>query len=91
VVPTHARRAFGMLIALTHYDIAPLYAAAGLQFYRPEAVVVQTLKGQAVPALCYNLAVPPRAGEQNPAYAAQLKAVLQGLGFPAAYVTSIQS
>jgi hypothetical protein len=48
------------------------------------------MEGQDVPALCYNLAEPPRAAERNPAYAAQLKAVLQGLGFPAAYVASLQ-
>jgi hypothetical protein len=80
-----------MLMALTHHDIAQLYATLGLQHDRPEAVLAQTLEGQAVPALCYNLAEPPRTGERNPAYAAQLKAVMQGLGFPAAYVASIQS
>jgi hypothetical protein len=91
LIPTEGARAYGMVMALTHHDIAQLYAAPGLQHYRSEAVLAQTLEGQAVPALCYNLAEPQRAGEQNPAYAAQLKAVLQGLGFPAAYVASIQS
>jgi hypothetical protein len=91
LVPTAGARAYGMLMALTHHDIAQLYATLGLQHDRPEAVLAQTLEGQAVPALCYDLAEPPRTGERNPAYAAQLKAVMQGLGFPAAYVASIQS
>ena len=90
LVPTAGARAYGMLIALTHHEIAQLYAAPGLQHYLPEAVLVHTMEGQAVPALCYNLAEPPSASEQNPAYAAQLKAVIQGLGFPAEYVASIQ-
>ena len=84
------RSCLGMLMALTHHDIAQLYAASGLQHYLPEAVLAHTMESQAVPALCYNLAEPPSASERNPAYAAQLKAVLQGLGFPAEYVASIQ-
>lgn len=90
LIPTAGVRAYGMLIALTHHEIAQLYAAPGLQNYLPEAVLAHTMEGQEVPALCYNLAEPPSASEQNPAYAAQLKAVLQGLGFPAEYVASIQ-
>jgi hypothetical protein len=91
LIPAAGARAYGMLMALTHQDVALLYAAPGLEQYRPEAVLAQTLEGEAVPALCYNLAEPPPAGERNPAYAAQLAAVLQGLGFPAAYVASIHS
>jgi len=73
-----------------HCEVARLYAAPGLQHYLPEAVLAHTLEGQDVPALCYNLAEPPSASERNPAYAAQLKAVLQALGFPDAYIASIQ-
>jgi hypothetical protein len=90
LMPTAGARAYGMLIALTHHDIAQLYAAPGLQHYLPEAVLAHTIEGQDVPALCYNLAEPPSASERNLGYAAQLKAVLQGLGFPAEYVASIQ-
>ncbi len=32
-----------------------LYTAPGLEQYRPEAVLAQSLAGLAVPALCYNL------------------------------------
>jgi hypothetical protein len=90
LVPAVGARAYGMLMALTHHDIAQLYAAPGLQHYLPEAVLAHTMEGQAVPALCYNLSKPPSASERNPAYAAQLKAVLRALGFPAEYVASIQ-
>jgi hypothetical protein len=90
LIPMTSARAYGMLMALTHHDIAQLYAAPGLQHYLPEAVLAHTMEGPDVPALCYNLAEPPSASKRNPAYAAQLKAVLQGLGFPAEYVASIQ-
>ena len=90
LMPMAGARAYGMLIALTHHEIAQLYAAPGLQHYLPEAVLAHTMEGQDVPALCYNLVEPPSASERNPAYAAQLKAVLQGLGFPAEYVVAMQ-
>ena len=90
LIPMVGARAYGMLMALTHRDIAQLYAAPGLQHYLPEAVLAHTMEGQAVPALCYNLVEPPSASERNPVYAAQLKAVLQELAFPAEYVASIQ-
>ena len=54
LVPAGAR-AYGMLMALTHHDIAQQHAAPGLQHYLPEAVLAHTMEGQAVPALCYNL------------------------------------
>ena len=90
LVPTAGARAYGMLMALTHHDLAQLYAAPGLQHYLPEAVFAHTMEGQDVPALCYNLAEPPSASERNLEYAAQLKAVLQRLGFPAEYIASIK-
>jgi hypothetical protein len=89
LVPTAGARAYGMLIALSQREVAQLYAAPGLQHYLPEAVLAHTLEGQDVPALCYNLTEPPSASERNPEYAAQLKALLQALGFPAAYVASV--
>jgi hypothetical protein len=90
LVPTAGARAYGMLMALSHQEVAQLYAAPGLQHYLPEAVLAHTLEGHDVPALCYNLAEPPSASERNPEYTAQLKALLQALGFPAAYVVSVQ-
>ena len=90
LIPTTGACAYGMLIALTHHEIAQLYSAPGLQHYLPEAVLAHTIEGQDIPALCYNLAEPPSASERNPAYAAQLKALLQVLDFPAEYVASIQ-
>src|SRR5213594_2873122 len=55
LIPMAGARAYGMLMALTHQEIAQLYAAPGLQHYLPEAVSAMTIEGQAVPALCYNL------------------------------------
>ena len=42
LMPMAGARAYGMLIALTHHDIAQLYAAPGLQHYLPEAVLAHT-------------------------------------------------
>ncbi|MGB6487973.1 MAG: gamma-glutamylcyclotransferase family protein [Steroidobacteraceae bacterium] len=91
LVPSPRARAYGMLIALTHPELERLYGAPGLDQYRAEAVLACCIEGGAVPALCYNLPVEPRADERNPDYAARLQKVLRDLNFPAEYVNSIVS
>ncbi|MEA2624050.1 MAG: hypothetical protein QOD06_95 [Candidatus Binatota bacterium] len=89
LLPTAAARAYGMLVGLTHAELERLYGAPGLAQYRPEAVLASPLEGQPVAALCYNLLEAPRPDERNPEYAANLRRVLQKLGFPEAYVASV--
>ena len=38
LLPSAGARAYGMLFALTHAELDRLYAAPGLEQYRPEAV-----------------------------------------------------
>src|SRR5262245_59618181 len=89
LVPSVGARAYGMLFGLTHAEIDRLYAAPGLEQYRPEAVLAQPLGGPPTPALCYNLPEAPRPHERNPEYAARLQRALQKLDFPSAYVASV--
>lgn len=89
LVPALGARAYGMVIALTFNDLDKLYGAPGLEAYRPEAVIAHLMTGETVPALCYNLRQAPAPHEANEAYAAQLRAVLENLGFPAEYVASV--
>lgn len=91
LLPLPGARSYGMLIALTHAELERLYAAPGLDAYRPEAVLAHCLDGGFAPALCYNLVAAPRADEKNSAYAAKLQALLGHLGFPAEYVRSVTS
>jgi hypothetical protein len=90
LVPSAGAKAFGMLVALTHAELDVLYNAPGLEQYRPEAIVAQTLDGSFVPALCYNLREAPGPGEGNAEYAGRLRGVLSALGFPREYIESIQ-
>jgi hypothetical protein len=90
LVPSAGSKAFGMLIALTHVELDLLYNAPGLEHYRPEAVVANTLEGSCVPALCYNLREAPGPGEGNAEYAQRLRGVLHTLGFPAEYIESVR-
>jgi hypothetical protein len=78
-----------MLFALKHSELDRLYAAPGLEQYRPEALLAQPLEGTPTPALCYNLREAPQPHERNPEYAARLQLVLRRLGFPAEYVASV--
>ena len=43
LVPLAGARSYGMLFALTHSELDRLYAAPGLEQYRPEAVLAQPL------------------------------------------------
>jgi hypothetical protein len=90
LVPSAGAKAFGMLMALTHTDLDLLYNAPGLEQYRPEAVVAQTLGGSSIPALCYNLREAPGPGEGNAEYAERLRSVLGALGFPHEYIESVR-
>jgi hypothetical protein len=90
LVPSSGARSYGMLIALTHSEFDRLYAAPGLDQYRPEAVLATTRRGDTVPAMCYNLLVPPKPTERNPDYAVRLKRALRALDFPLEYIDSIE-
>jgi len=89
LLPAAGARAYGMLIALTHRELERLYTAPGLEQYRPEAVLAQTLGGTLVPALCYNLREAPAAQERNPDYATRLQGVLSKLNFPPEYIAAV--
>jgi hypothetical protein len=89
LLPSAGARAYGMLMALTHAELERLYTAPGLEQYRPEAVLAQSLDGAPVPALCYNLREAPAPHERNPEYAARLQRVLAKLGFPPDYIASV--
>jgi len=90
LVPSPGERAYGMLVSLTHAELEGLYGAPGLQGYRPEAVIAHPLEGEAIPALCYNLARAPEPHERNPEYAMRLRRVLESLEFPTEYVDSVK-
>jgi hypothetical protein len=83
-------RSYGILMALTHAEIEQLYAEASVQAYRPEAVLAELADGSRVPALCFNLCLPPGPEEVNSGYAAKLRDLARRLGFPSNYVESIR-
>ena len=89
LLPLAGARAYGMVFALTHAELERLYAAPGLEQYRPEAVLAQPLEGTAAPALCYNLREAPSPHERNPEYVARLQRALSKLDFPQEYVASV--
>jgi len=89
LVPLSGARAYGMIVALSRSNLERLYAAAGLEQYRPEAVLAHIIEGLTVPALCYNLRQGPQPGERNPEYVMRLQSVLRNLGFAREYIESI--
>jgi hypothetical protein len=90
LVPAPHERSYGMVMRLTHQELKTLYSGPGLELYCPEAITCTSLEGESVCALCYNLPDTPAPDEMNEAYAAQLRAVLTKLRFPAEYIESVR-
>ena len=88
--PSPDVRAFGILMELTHLEVEQLYSEPGLRPYRPEAVLADLADGSSVPALCFNLVLPPGPGEANPEYAAKLRDLGRRLELPSEYVDNIR-
>ena len=65
IIESNQARAYRMLMELTHDEIEQLYSEAGIRTYRPEAVLTELSDGSRVPALCFNLVVPPGPEEAN--------------------------
>lgn len=89
LLPSAGARAYGMLYSLTHAELDRLYAAPGLEQYRPEALLARPLDGPPTPALCYNLREAPAPHERNAEYAVRLQRALTRLEFPPEYVASV--
>jgi hypothetical protein len=90
LIPHANATAYGVLFSLTHSEVDALYSEASVRVYRPEAVSAQLADGRAIPALCFNLPVPPSMEERNPQYASKLRELASRIGLPPSYVSSIQ-
>lgn len=60
----------------------------GMRDYRPEPVIAELDDATLVPALCFNLPVPPRLDEIDKEYAQRLRDVAPR-GLPVSYVKRI--
>lgn len=82
-------RVHGVLMDLSQDEIERVYAEPSVREYRPEAVIAELDDATQVPALCFNLPVPPRLDEVNQAYAQRLRDLALRVGLPASYVERI--
>ena len=90
LVPSPGRTVHGVLFSLTHLEVDTLYGEASVSVYRPEAVSARLGDGSVVPALCFNLPIPPSIEERNPQYVSKLREVASRIGLPPSYVSSLQ-
>jgi len=90
LLPDAGRTAHGVVFSLTHSEVDALYSEASVSAYRPEAVFAQLTDGGLIPALCFNLPVPPPADERNPQYVSKLRGLAARIGLPPSYVSSIR-
>ena len=89
LVPAPKGRTFGIVMQLTRDEVDRLYSDPSVKAYRPEPILAELNDGSHIPALCFNLPVPPSTGEANPDYAAKLRDLARQLVFPQDYVDSI--
>ena len=82
--------AHGVLFSLTHSEVDTLYSESSVSVYRPEAVSAHLADGSVIPALCFNLPVPPATDERNPQYVSKLRELASRIAMPQGYVSSIQ-
>jgi len=75
---------------LSHGEIEKLYSDPSVSAYRPEAVLAQLADGSYLPALCFNLVVPPAPEAANSEYAVRLRELARRLKLPPGYVESIR-
>jgi hypothetical protein len=90
LVPCPGQTVHGVLFSLTHAEVDALYGEVSVSVYRPEAVLAQLGDGSVIPALCFNLPVPPSTDERNQQYASKLRELADRIGLPPSYVSSIQ-
>ena len=90
LVPAAGEEVEGVLMRLSHAEIARLYSDPGVQMYRPEPVLAVASDGASVAALCYNLPEPPASDDHNAEYAGKLRTLAQRIGLSAEYVASIR-
>ncbi len=90
LIPNAESTAHGILMELSHAEIEKLYSDPSVSAYRPEAVLARLADGSSIPALCFNLVVPPAPEEANPDYAMKLRELARRLKFPPGYLESIR-
>jgi hypothetical protein len=90
LVPAPGAQAWGVLMTLESKAVDALYREQSVADYRPEAVTVELIDGQRVPAVCYNLPS-ERIRGTNPTYARSLLALATRLALPHRYLEEIRS
>lgn len=82
------RYVYGILTRVTHAELDGLYGQEWVAAYRPEAVLVETLDGRLVPALCY--IAPVVGGVAESGYIDRIVTPARTLGFPEWYISRIE-
>jgi len=75
-------RAYGMVYAMTHKEIASLYEGSGLDSYVLEALLCTLSDGSKIVVLCKNLEKAPKEDESNKEYFTKLKNCMDKYGLP---------
>lgn len=93
LVPSEQHSVYGIVATATHEELARLYAHAKDvlgEIYLPEAVLVETLEGKWLPALCYICHdMKPRPAAND--YVDRIVKPAREYGFPQWYIERLES
>lgn len=89
LMPSSQSSAYGIIMELCHAEVEKLYSEPSVSAYRAEAVMVQLADGSYIPALCFNVVVPPAPEEAKSEYAAKLRELAGRLRLPRGHVEGI--
>lgn len=80
---------YGIVCQATHAELERLYGRDWVAAYRPEAVIVETLGGSLIPALCY-IALSSRPFPAEGDYLDRIVGPARTLGFPEWYIARLE-
>jgi len=75
-------KTYGLVYSLAYEEVDFLYTKSGLDMYISEALLVTLESGGSIPALCYNLLIPPADSESNSEYESKLTECMGRLNIP---------
>jgi hypothetical protein len=90
LVPADTGCIYGIAAALTHSELRKLYSQDWVSGYDPYPVLVETLGGKLIPALCYIAATAAQPSVPSADYLRKIITPAQEYGFPDWYVERLR-
>ncbi|MCZ6766693.1 MAG: gamma-glutamylcyclotransferase [bacterium] len=89
LVPNPERSVYGIIVRVPHEKLERLYGGNWVKAYAPEAVLVESSRGESVPALCW-IAPIKQVEAAKGAYLDKIVKASRKHGFPSTYIDRLE-